>query len=41
MRILLVCFLSFLRAFFKPRAALALENAALRQQLAVYLRNQK
>jgi putative transposase len=33
--------LSLLRSTFKCRAALALENAALRQQLGVYLRKQK
>ena len=41
MNTLLGVMLSFLRSTFETRAALALENAALRQQLAVYLRKQK
>jgi hypothetical protein len=38
MRILIVASLASLRAALKSRAALVLENAALRQQLATYLR---
>ena len=41
MNTLLCVILTFLRSAFKPRAALVLENAALRQQLAVYLRRRK
>ena len=37
----IVALLACLRAALMPRAALALENAALRQQLAVYLRTSK
>ncbi len=38
---LLSALLSFLRAALMPRTTLALENAALRQQLAIYQRTQK
>ena len=38
---LLSALLTFLRAAFLPRATLALENAALRQQLTIYQRDQK
>ena len=38
---LLSALLSILRAALLPRAALALENAALRQQLTIYQRTQK
>jgi len=38
---LISALLSVLRGLFKAKAALAFENAALRQQLAVYIKNQK
>ena len=41
MRTLLSGLLDLVRAALMPRATLALENAALRQQLAVCLRTQK
>ena len=41
MKTLLFGLLSFLRAILQPRTTLALENAALRQQLAVYQRSQR
>ena len=41
MRILFSALLAFLRALVVPTATLALENAALRQQVAVFLRNGK
>jgi hypothetical protein len=41
MRTLILALLSAVRAALKSRAALALENAALRQQLAAYLRTSK
>ena len=41
MRILLFALLNILRAGFFSRSSLALENAALRQQLAIYQRSQK
>jgi putative transposase len=41
MRTLIVALLACLRAVLMTQAALALENAALRQQLAVYLRTSK
>jgi putative transposase len=41
MRTLILPLLACLRAALMPRVALALENAALRQQLAVYLRTSK
>jgi len=37
MRVLLSALIAVVRAILMPRATLALENAALRQQLAVYL----
>jgi phosphoribosylcarboxyaminoimidazole (NCAIR) mutase len=41
MPIFIVALLTSLRAALMPRAVLALENAALRQQLAVYRRTQR
>ena len=41
MRTTLSALLAIVRAVLKPRASLALENAALRQQLTVYIRTQK
>ena len=41
MHTLLVALLAWLRAALMPQTALALENAALRQQLTVYLRTQR
>ena len=41
MRTLILALLACLRAALMPRAVLALENAALRQQLAIYLRTSK
>ena len=41
MNTLLCVMVSLLRSALRSRAAVTLENAALRQQLAVYLRNQK
>jgi hypothetical protein len=41
MRTLIVALLACLRAALMSRSALALENAALRQQLTVYLRTQR
>ena len=41
MRLLVVLLAWFLRAVFTSRGSLALENLALRQQLATYARTQK
>lgn len=41
MHTLLSALLAFARATFIPRATLALENAALRQQLTIYRRTQE
>ena len=41
MRSLISALVAFVRAMLMPRATLALENAALRQQLAIYRRTQK
>ncbi len=38
---LISALLTLLRSLLKAKAALALENAALRQQLAVYIKSQK
>ncbi|MCK4412546.1 MAG: integrase core domain-containing protein [Candidatus Eisenbacteria sp.] len=41
MRTLILALLAFFRAALMPRTTLALENAALRQQLTIYLRTQR
>lgn len=41
MRTLFVAVCVFFRGLLIPKATLAIENAALRQQLAVYIKNQK
>ncbi len=41
MRTMLTALLAFLRAILISKAALAIENAALRQQLAVYFRTKR